>query len=400
MACRPESRTTRTMNPRRSGRGHFIAVATTLLLAAGCATVRTHVAVPPTLTTLAELPGLPGVRYAAVEDETRLEAAVAAAIQAAPAGQREVALLTVSGGGSRGGFGAGVLCGWSERGDRPEFQVVCGVSSGALIAPFAFLGPGFDQRLRAAFTGLSNHDIYRVRNPLAALDNDSLVSTEPLARTLAGLIDQEALQRIAEQHRRGRRLFVLSTDLDAQRAVVWDLGAIAASGRPDAGELFHRVMLASSAMPVAFPPQYFPVVAGGRAFDEMHVDGGLMVQAFLPLPSREAVGAGRRLQAYAILNGKLGGDWMSVSPRVVAIATRTFHTIARTQSLINLREIAHRAKEVDAEFRCARIPANFLLQSHTGFNQAYMQALYELGRTTMRDGAGFSDSLPGLAPDR
>jgi len=368
------------------------------LLAAGCATERIHVAVPATLTTRAELPGFPGVRYAGADGWARLEEAVAVAVQTAPAEKPEVAMLAVSGGGSRGGFGAGVLCGWTERGDRPEFRVVCGVSSGALIAPFAFLGSGYDPQLRAASAEVTNRDIYQLRNPLVALDNDSLVSTEPLARTLAELIDGAALQLIAEQHRRGRRLYVLSTDLDAQRAVVWDLGAIAASGRPDAAEVFHQVMLASAAVPVAFPPQYFPVTVGGRSFDEMHVDGGLMVQAFLPLPPRGTLAAGRRLSAYAILNGKFGGDWMSVPPRVVAIATRTFHTLTRAQCIANLREIADRAQETGAEFRCASIPDEFALQSHTGFNHPYIQQLFELGRTTMRTGPGFAESLP-LRPE-
>ena len=158
--------------------------------------------------------------------------------------------LVLSGGGSNGAFGAGFLNGWTKTGDRPTFKLVTGISTGALIAPFAFLGSDYDPRLEKLFTTVTNKDIYRIRSPFAVFKKDSLARTDPLALRIEEVIDEEILRAIAAEHRRGRRLFVGTTNLDAQRIVVWNMGAIATSGQPGAIDLFRQVLLASASIPV------------------------------------------------------------------------------------------------------------------------------------------------------
>jgi predicted acylesterase/phospholipase RssA len=173
-----------------------------------------------------------------------------------------VDILAISGGGADGAFGAGLLCGWTKHGDRPRFKLVTGVSTGSLIAPFAFLGPEYDARLKEVYTTISTKNIYQVRSLLKMLRSDSIADTWPLAELAAKSMDDDLLRAIAAEHQKGRRLFVGTTNLDAQRLVIWDMGAIAAIGTPEAFKLFRRILLASAAIPVMFPPIYLEVEAG------------------------------------------------------------------------------------------------------------------------------------------
>ena len=345
----------------------------------------------------ARLPGYDGIRFALPADRERLNADVSAAIHRA---EGEANLLALSGGGARGAFGAGVLCGWTARGDRPAFQVVCGVSTGALIAPFAFAGPGADEPLKAAFIELERRDVYHFRNPFTLFRADSLSSTAPLERELARLIDDRMLAAIAEGHRDGRRLYVLTTDFDAERLVVWDLGAIAASGNPDAAALFRRVLLAAAAIPVAFQPQYFTVEAGGQTFDEMHFDGGLMQQVFLPLPGEGTP----RPRLHVIMNGNLKGGWLADSTRLAPIGNRAFHVLVRAQTLAALQRIRGAAEAAGYPLAVASIPASFEGQPRPSmgtprFDPAYMRQLFELGFSLAAANTAFAPAPPPDAHD-
>ena len=172
--------------------------------------------------------------------------------------------LAVSGGGSDGAFGAGLLKGWTEHGDRPEFSLVTGISTGALIAPLAFLGSEYDLALEEIFTDYQTEDLLEDRMIMNIIFGDSAVKVEKFARLIARYIDDEVIERIAEEHRRGRRLWIGTTDLDAARPVLWDVGAIAASGLPGANALIHKVLRASASIPGVFPPVYFDFEAGGK----------------------------------------------------------------------------------------------------------------------------------------
>jgi predicted acylesterase/phospholipase RssA len=194
---------------------------------------------------------------------------------------REHDYLVLSGGGGNGAFGAGLLAGWTAHGSRPEFQIVSGVSTGALIAPFAFLGPAYDGTLRDVYTRYSTEDLVESRSLLSIVRGDAALSTARLRALIAHYLDDAVIAAIAAEGARGRSLFVGTTNLDAGRPVVWDITRIAAHGTPAARELIYDVILASTAIPGAFPPVMIQVEAHGLRYDEMHVDGGVTSQLFL-----------------------------------------------------------------------------------------------------------------------
>ena len=237
--------------------------------------------------------------------------------------------LTLSGGGSDGAFGAGILNGWTESGTRPDFKVVTGISTGALIAPFAFLGPEYDAVLKDFYTGVTTEDILRFRSKVQGIRAESLADSAPLAALIASLVDAEFLKAIAEAHARGKRLYIGTTHLDADRLVVWNMGAIAGSDSPKAPELFRSIMLASASIPGAFPPVFVQVEVNGQTFDEMHVDGGVKTQVFLHGAMVDLAEAARTLGGdekledrstiYLIRNGKIEPEPTQVRRKTLAI---------------------------------------------------------------------------------
>lgn len=280
--------------------------AAALVTLVGCASVP-RVAFTKMDEGAAVVPGIPGARMWADES---------AAFDAAQAQQLLTArrhgpftMLALSGGGADVAFGAGLLTGWSETGTRPEFVVVTGTSAGALVAPFAFLGRAYDPILKAVFTDSETERLLQV-NGLAAIFGSAIFKAEPLQQLVAKHVDEGLLAAIAAEHRKGRRLFVVTTNLDAQRTVVWNMGVIAASGRPEALALFRNVLVASASIPGVFPPVPMEVESGGRRFAEMHVDGGvtanvLVVPQSLLLSNIPTAKTGMRPQIYVIINDQM-----------------------------------------------------------------------------------------------
>ena len=213
---------------------------------------------------------------------------------------RTVNVLAISGGGSNGAYGAGLLAGWTERGARPEFTVVTGASAGALIAPFAFLGPSYDPVLKNLFSEGIGEELLQI-DGLSALFGAGVFKTEPLKRLIARYVDDALLERIGAEYKKGRRLLVVTTNLDAQRTAVWDMGAIASSGAPEALDLFRDVLVASASVPGVYSPVLINVEGAGRRFEEMHVDGGvranllvvpeLLLLSSVPPPPRACIRA-------------------------------------------------------------------------------------------------------------
>jgi hypothetical protein len=249
-------------------------------------------AVPPQKTLAAVVPGFPDVRAWAGNPSLTLERDLAESFkQESPTdfppstdGSVRYAHLALSGGGASGAFGAGYLNGWTSTGTRPVFKIVTGVSTGALMAPFAFVGKDFDDALRQFYTTTRTRDIFVLGSLLwQLLAGEALADTRPLQTLIAQHVNAELLQRVAQAHQRGRRLYIGTADLDVPRFVVWNMGMIANSGHPGALELFRKVMLASASIPVAFPPVMFQVELspGGPRYDEMHVDGGVGARVFL-----------------------------------------------------------------------------------------------------------------------
>lgn len=220
--------------------------------------------------------------------------------------------LAISGGGDNGAFGAGLLCGWSERGDRPKFRLVTGVSTGALSAPFVFLGADYDHALRQVFTATEASDIFEPRKAMiAAISADAMTDSAPLRGLISRFLDRQMLSRIAEEYSKGRLLLIMTTNLDQGRPVIWDIGAIAGSGHPKAREFIVDILMASAAIPGLFPPVMLEVSHGGMKYQEMHVDGGTTAQAFLYPPTfdlNRMAGQNRvncERVAYIIRNGRL-----------------------------------------------------------------------------------------------
>jgi hypothetical protein len=310
-------------------------------------------------------------------------------------------LLAISGGGDNGAFGAGVLVGWSEKRTRPSFKVVTGISTGALIAPLAFVGPEYDPRLSQMYTTIDQTDIFEKRTFLEGLVSDALADTRPLQSLIAKYVDAHLVERIAEEYRRGRALVIITTDLDAGVPVIWNIGAIAESGRPEAISLISKILLASASVPGLFPPVMFDTMVDGVAHQEMHVDGGASMQTFL-YPAALQVrripngGGSRSRTAYVIRNGRLRPGWDEVARSTPAIATRAVATLTTNSGVGDLYRIYALAKRDGVRLQLAYIGDDFE-QPHTAeFDNQYMKKLFEYGRAKARVGYPWRDAPPGF----
>ncbi len=310
--------------------------------------------------------------------------------------------LAISGGGENGAFAAGLLLGWTERGDRPEFTSVTGVSAGALVAPFAFLGPEYDEVLRLVASGLEADDVYKERRLLRALRTDAFATTEPLQALIAKYVDQEMMEKIAAAHRDGRTLNIGTANLDSMRPVIWRIGAIANSGHPKALELIHSILLASASIPGAFPPVLIPVDYEGETFDELHVDGGAASQVFLypigldwdhVLEKLEVPG---RPKVYIIRNSRLDPMYQETRNKIIPIAERSISSIIRTQGIGDLYRIFLETCRDGLDFNLAYIPVDFVETSTAEFDTEYMQSLYDMAYQRSLNGYPWEKMPPEL----
>ena len=311
--------------------------------------------------------------------------------------------LSISGGGADGAFGAGLLKGWSESGTRPEFMIVTGISTGALIAPFAFIGSDYDDELEDLYTTLSTSDLIKRRSLIVGLTSDAFADTSPMREVLQKHIDPELIEEIAGEYAKGRRLFIGTTNLDAKRPVIWNIGAIAAVGTDESAQLVRDVMLASASIPGMFPPVRITVRVGEDEYDEMHVDGGVASQVFLfPAQVNARIGAAKlgvtgEQTLYVIRNGILDPRWAEVKPKVGPVARTSISTLIRTQGMGDLYRIYLGAKRDDLPYRLAYIPADFDLEPEEDFDPNYMRSLFDLAYGLSRDGYDWATSPPGIA---
>ena len=293
--------------------------------------------------------------------------------------------LAISGGGDDGAFGAGLLCGWSDAGSIPTFKLVTGVSTGAMIAPFAYLGKAYNDRLRAMYTTIGPDDILEKRGLWGALFGDSLADTTPLFGLISRYVNDQMLADIAREYKSGRLLLIGTTSLDEQRPIIWNIGAIAASGRPGSLELIRKIILASAAVPGAFPPVMIDVEAGGRRYQEMNVDGGAVVQTFLYPPNvglRVNMRSGqyaRERHAYIIRNGRLDPDWASVDRRFLPIAGRAISTMLHYSGYNDILRIYATTKRDGVDYNLAYIEPDFPAIKHEDFDPKYLRALFDYG---------------------
>lgn len=301
-------------------------------------------------------------------------------------GRPQVQILALSGGGPDGAFGAGVLTGWSERGTRPEFELVTGVSAGAIIAPFAFLGPEFDPQLKEIWTAYDKEQILSVEVLPGILGGDALADTAPLRALIAKYVTADFLKRIAAEYRRGRVLTIGTTNLDAKRPVVWNMGEIAINGSPDAVQLFRDVILASASIPGLFPPVNIKVVVDGKLYDELHVDGGVTRQIYvapvnLPFSAFDALYPKRPDRTlYLIQNGKLSPDYDPVKQKTFKIAASSISTLLLNQNKGDIYRIYRMALDAKVDFNLLAVPDTFRPPGERDFNKIYQGALFKEGQ--------------------
>ena len=300
--------------------------------------------------------------------------------------------LVLSTGGSDGAFGAGLLNGLSAAGNRPDYSVVTGVSTGALMAPFVFAGSRYDDALKAAYTQISSADIFEIGST-----GESFVDSWPLKELIAKQITPALLADIAAEHERGRRLFVVTTDVDAERSVVWNMGAIAAHGGDAALNLFRSVLLASGSVPGAFPPVLIDVESNGKQFAEMHVDGGVGGQYFVAPPALMESTSGYRIpatQLYIVVNSGLQPDFQVVQRSTPIILSQAVGMAVKVDLRLMLDRSFIAAKNGGIGFNVATIPADFSAPNRGAFDPNYMRALFDAGYAQGKSANPFAAQPP------
>jgi len=379
----------------------------------GCAAVARQPAVPMDRTTDAVPLGVPNARYFVDGDlsgftrdtmkSIERERAMLAASGKAGGPLPPINFLAISGGGDDGAFGAGLLNGWTDAGTRPEFKGVTGISTGALIAPFAFLGSRRDKELREVYTSVGPADIYKSRSMWAALTNDAMADNRPLWNLLSKYITADFLKEIAAEYANGRMLLIATTDLDARRPVVWNMGEIASSTDPRALDLFRKIMIASASIPGAFPPMMIDVEVDGKPYQEMHVDGGAMAQVFMYPPglAQAVIAAGgqiaeRERHVYVIRNTRLDPNWADTDRRTLSIVGRAVSSMIQTQGIGDLYRIYATAQQDEIDFNLAFIGSEFTIVHKEEFETAYMRALYDYGYQLARKGYPWRKVPPGM----
>ncbi|MDJ0608572.1 MAG: patatin-like phospholipase family protein [Kiloniellales bacterium] len=326
----------------------------------------------------------------------RFPEAVDATLETAPM----LSTLVISGGGANGAFGAGLLAGWTESGERPQFESVTGVSTGAMIAPFAFLGPAYDPVLLETYASVTRDDVYRWDTVAGFLFGSALADTTPLKKQVETYITAELVEALAEQHRTGRSLFIITTHFDALRPMVWNIGTIANRGDDRAVALIRQIILASAAIPVLFPPVAIEWEAEGKRFTELHVDGALSSQVFA-YPAQmdlgrlnEILGLTFRRQIFVILNGNAHSVYQPAPVTVKPIASRALKALLRNKANRDVERIYNLARRDNFGFNMISIPDSFRANRSTEFDPDYMRALIELGREIGREGDFWRDRPP------
>ena len=393
-------------------KGALVMIACALM--AGCNALPRLGAVPDRFAARAVLLGLEDIRYV-VGDEQDMQrlsrdvadtwprertwlAAQGKSINTLPPSN----LLALSGGGDNGAFGAGLLNGWTTSGTRPEFLLVTGISTGALIAPFAFLGPKYDAVLRDLYTRNQRADIISIRSWWAVLTDDSVADTAPLRLQLRKHIDRAFLDEVAAEYAKGRELWISTTNLDARQRVIWNMTKLAASKHARALDLFHDVMLASAAIPGAFPPVMFDVELDGKPHQEMHVDGGTMAQVFVYPPNvklaelSKTEGGERQRHMYVVMNTRIDPDWAQTERRVISIAGRAISSMIHTQGVGDLYRIFLTSQRDKVKFNMTHIPEDFQHLHPEEFDNSFMQALYERGYQLAISGRAWKQLPPGF----
>lgn len=312
--------------------------------------------------------------------------------------------LAISGGGANGAYGAGLLVGWSALGTRPEFTMVTGISTGALTAPFAFLGEAYDEQLKEVYTTLDTASILELGNVFNILRADAITDVTPLRRTIERYVTEDMIADIAAEYRGGRTLLIGTTNLDASEGMYWNIGRIANTGHADSLSLIREILRASASIPGVFPPVYIKAqTPDGETYDEMHVDGGTSTQMFLYPPRIDweqmikILNVQGTPRAYLIRNSYLNTDYKPVKPRLGPILGRTIDSLIRTQGIGDAYRIHALAERDGVDVRLTWIPDHAInVAAEEAFDPNYMKALFEFGYERAINGKPWLDVSDAL----
>ena len=392
----------------------FIFVVSLSLFVSGCATLARN-PVPVDAIYEAEVVNAPGVRgFGGLLSQNLQDDIILSLKQERKddfvdphTGEKQYTALAISGGGANGAFGAGFLYGWTVAGDRPKFKLVTGISTGALIAPYAFLGSEYDEMIREVYTTVETKNIIEKYSPLSILSaKESFASSSPLQNIIKQHVDTGLLQSVAQAHNEGRRLYIGTTHMDAQRLVVWNMGKIAQIGDKEALQLFRDVLLASASIPTALPPVLIPVEVDGKLYDEMHTDGGTATQLFFHGGTIDLAKAGQSsglvlgdrpiARLYVIRNGKMQSDPQQIPRNLQKISTRALETALKTAALNSLFRMYVFARREQSELFYVAIPEDFVFQTEELFDREEMNKLFEIGFAKATSKDPWQENLPGL----
>ena len=383
---------------------HLLIIIVCLLVSSGCAHVR-H-AVPENLVGKAVVIGMPDIRYYtdkpdslfmrqsladSFKDEGKSEYLVD--------GIKTYPVLIIGGGVSNSAYGIGLLKGWLHSGSRPVFKIVTGYSSGSLLAVATFSGKEYEDRLADLFTSISTKDVVKQKSIFSILFGDSVNTSALFAKKIDDIMDENLMAKIAQEHRKGRRLYVGTSDLDAQEFVIWDMGALASQGGLDSLNLFRKIILASCSFPVMLPPVYFQVEAGGRRYDEMHADGGVVGGIFYIYQLMEGEGSGSRgfrTRLYVLNCCYMSPHSKQVEDNLTAITSRLIETNGSSKMSGDTYRIYAFAKEKEWDYNLAYIPEDFNPNQKEMFDKQEMQRLFKRGYDDAAVGYKWHKAPPGL----
>lgn len=390
----------------------LLTLATSVLILGGCAGLSRN-PVPLADGARATIPGMPDVRaWAGVPSEAMERDFALSFAQERPGafvrradGRTVYPQLALSGGGPNGAFGAGFLKGWSETGQRPIFKIVTGVSTGAMIAPFAFLGSAYDDRIEHFYTTTATRDVFSMPPSLLLqlLRGEAVADSAPLAALIASDLDMALMQQIAAAHAEGRRLYIGTVDLDAQRFVVWNMGLIAQAGTAQALQLFRDIVLASASVPLAVQPVFFDVEVDGRRYDEMHVDGAVGARVFYngglfrtSVVRQRVLARDAYEDVYIIHNGQLSPQAEHTDRTLRAIGQRTLRALSLGATSGDLFRIYLQTDVEDAGFHWVTMPDGVEVRGDELFDPARMRQLFALGYAKAREGPRWETQPPAF----
>ncbi|NVN80898.1 MULTISPECIES: patatin-like phospholipase family protein [unclassified Vibrio] len=311
-------------------------------------------------------------------------------------------ILALSGGGANGAFGAGILIGLEESGQLKDYSIITGISAGALMAPFVFIGGDAFSKMKDVMLNINDKSVLGKKNFLNTVFKDAFTDGENLYQFIAEAFPEPMIEQIAAQHRRGKRLFIGSTHFDSGELVIWNVGAIANSDMPDKSELIYKVLAASASIPGVFPPQFIDVEHEGEIFEELHVDGGLATQVFFN-PSNfdyqqisDALGLDTSPQLDVIRNGALKAPYHSLRDKGLDLVAKSVSslTLAQTRGDLYRMKYISEINHIDMQFTYIEYDFGYAKRTKDMFDEHYLLTIYEYGYHKATQGKPWVTELP------